>query len=119
MTDAAICIPVLASLDIAESQAFYQDQLGFAAERHGDYLLVHRNRMEIHFWLADDRRYPEHTSCYIRGGEILDLHAEFSARGVPGLSAIEDKPWGMTEFHIHDPHGNLLRFGGSTRELRG
>ena len=50
MTDAAICIPVLASLDIAESQAFYQDQLGFAAERHGDYLLIRRNRMEIHFW---------------------------------------------------------------------
>jgi catechol 2,3-dioxygenase-like lactoylglutathione lyase family enzyme len=118
MTDPALCIPVLASLDLAESQRFYESRLGFAGEAYGNYLIVRRNRMEIHFWLADDRRYPEHTSCYIRGGEILDLYTEFAAHGVPGLSPVEDKPWGMTEFHIIDPHGNLLRFGGSTRELR-
>jgi hypothetical protein len=24
---------------------------------------------------------------------------------------MEVRPWNMEEFYIHDPHGNLLRFG--------
>lgn len=39
------------------------------------------------------------------------LHAEFSAGAVPGLSPFELRPWNMHEFHLIDPHGNLLRFG--------
>ncbi|PWR21875.1 bleomycin resistance protein [Zavarzinia compransoris] len=116
-TDKAIAIPVLASLNIAETAAFYRDHLGFAGEAFGDYLIVRREAMEIHFWLADDRRYPEHTSCYIRGGQVVALHAEFTAKGVPGLSPFEVRPWNMKEFYIHDPHGNLLRFGCAPQEI--
>lgn len=109
--DRAVCIPVLASLDIGQSAEFYERQLGFAAERYGDYLIVRRDGMEIHFWLAQDRTHPENTSCYIRGGQVVPLYAEFSARGVPGLSDFAVRPWNMKEFYIHDPHGNLLKFG--------
>lgn len=109
--DRAVAIPVLASLDLGETLTFYRDWLGFAGEVFGDYAIVRRERMEIHFWLTDDRRFPENTSCYIRGGEIPALHAEFQARGVPRLSDFALRPWNMHEFHIHDPHGNLLRFG--------
>ena len=109
--DFARCIPVLASLNIDESYEFYVGQLGFRGDRIGDYLIVRRDDMEIHFWLASDRIHPEHTSCYIRGGQVPALYAEFSTRGVPKLSAFEVRPWDMKEFYIHDPHGNLLRFG--------
>jgi hypothetical protein len=27
------------------------------------------------------------------------------------------RPWNMKEFHIHDPHGNLLRFGCAPEEV--
>ncbi len=119
--DPARCIPVLASLDIRESRAFYVEKLGFDAqiyEAH-DYLIVRRDEMEIHFWLATDRIHPEHTSCYIRGGQIEALYAEFKARGVEKLSGFAVRPWNMKEFYIHDPHGNLLRFGCRPEEAAG
>lgn len=117
MTDFARCIPILASLDLAETLAFYSEHLGFTGERWGDYAILRRDAMEIHFWLAPDRIHPEHTSCYIRGGQVAALHAEFSARAVPGLSPFEVKPWDMKEFHLIDPHGNLLRFGCAPQEI--
>jgi len=111
MADSARCIPVLASLNIDESLAFYTGQLGFTGETFGDYLIVRRAEMEIHFWLASDRIFPENTSCYIRGGQVPALYDEFKARGVAGLTDFAVRPWNMKEFYIHDPHGNLLRFG--------
>lgn len=115
--DLAISIPTLASLDIEESARFYSEQLGFAVDPMGDYLIARRDRMELHFWLAQDRIFPEHTSCYIRGGQIVALYEEYRAKGVPGLSDFSVRPWNMKEFTIHDPHGNLLRFGGAPEEL--
>ena len=102
---------MLASLDIGESAGFYRDQLGFQVESFGDYLIAKRDRMEIHFWLAGDRIHPENTSCYIRSGQIAALYEEFCARKVPKLSEFKVRPWNKKEFYIHDPHGNLLKFG--------
>jgi len=115
--DFAISIPVLASLDIAETAAFYRDQLGFQTDGYDDYLIAKRDRIEIHFGLADDRIHPENMSCYIRGGQIVALYEEFRARKVPMLSEFKVRPWNMKEFYIHDPHGNLLRFGAAPEEL--
>ena len=32
-------------------------------------------------------------------------------RGVPKLSPMTVRPWGMEEFYVWDPHGNILKFG--------
>ena len=37
--------------------------------------------------------------------------AELPRRGIPRLDALEDKPWGMREFAMVDPDGNLIRIG--------
>lgn len=118
-TDFARCFPVLPTLDLDETARFYHEQLGFSETvyRAEAYLIARRDEMELHFWLTDDVELPKVSSCYIRGGQIPSLHAEFSARGVPSLTPIEHRPWGMTEFYIHDPHGNLLRFGAATQEI--
>ena len=115
--DPACCIPTLASLNIDETLAFYTGRLGFRGERIGDYAIVKRDQMEIHFWLANDRIYPESTSCYIRGGQVVALYDEFKARGVEKLSDFAIRPWNMKEFYVHDPHGNLLRFGCAPEEI--
>ncbi|MCV3766088.1 bleomycin resistance protein [Rhizobium sp. TRM95796] len=110
-------LPVLPSLSIAQTRDFYRDKLGFNEIVHeaDDYLIVRRvfagRRMELHFWLTDDRRLPELSSVYLRGGGIVALHAEYSTRDLPDLSPLQIRPWGMQEFYIRDPHGNLLRFG--------
>lgn len=106
-------IPVLPSLDIAETLSFYQGQLGFGTivYQASDYLILRRDGIELHFWLTDDAKLCENTSVYLRGGGIDALHAEFRAAGVKRMTDMELRPWNMTEFYIHDPHGNLLRFG--------
>jgi len=106
-------IPVLASLDFAESVAFY-GALGFETlGLHDDYALVRRGAMELHFWACPDRAIAEATSCYLNVGAVDALHAEWRA-AMPENGRIatpEDKPWGMREFAVWDPHGNLLRVG--------
>lgn len=110
--DPARCIPILASLNIGETSDFYVGRLGFTeGYRDENYLIVRRDEMELHFWRCNDRIFPEHTGCYIRGRQVGALHAEFKARGVEKLSDFLVRPWNMKEFHLHDPHGNLLRFG--------
>ncbi len=123
MTDQARAIPVLASLDLQQSKTFYTDKLGFTADLFGDYMIARRDDMEIHFWLASDRIHPEHTSCYIRGGQVPALYEEFSTKGIgenpidgERLSDFAVRPWGMKEFYVWDPHGNLLKFGMSSGE---
>ena len=81
------------------------------------YLLVPLRLNSLHFWLTDNDIFPKNTSCYIRGGQIVDLFEEFKSRGVMGLSTFEVRPWNMKEFTIHDPHGNLLRFGAAPQEI--
>jgi catechol 2,3-dioxygenase-like lactoylglutathione lyase family enzyme len=115
--DAIDVLPVLPSLSMVESRDFYRDKLGFdeIVYEADDYLIVRRvfvgRRMELHFWLTDDPRLPENSSVYLRGGGIDRLYAEFSTRNLPDLSPLEIRPWGMQEFYVRDPHGNLLRFG--------
>lgn len=115
--DYARAIPLLASLDIAESAAFYRTALGFHGEELGDYLIMIRDEIELHFWLCAEPHIAENTSCYIRGGQVPSLYEDFQAREeliVAHKGRLTDfavRDWNMKEFYIHDPHGNLLKFG--------
>ena len=107
-------LPVLPSLNLDETFSFYRDQLGFASlDNYQDekYLIVARPDIELHFWRCDDKSLCENTSVYIRGDAIDALHAEFKSRNVERMTDLAVRPWGMEEFYVHDPHGNLLRFG--------
>ena len=103
-------VPVLASLNLAETLQFYTARLGFAALLEMDnYLILQRDGCELHFWPCDDRHIAENTSCYVRG-DTAALHADFAARGLQ-LAPPVVQPWGMKEMYVIDPHGNLLKFG--------
>ncbi len=117
--DLAKTIPILPSMNIGESQAFYEKQLGFSSTvyKEHNYLIMRRDEMEIHFWLTDNKLFPDNSSCYIRGGQIVALYEEYRSRGVPRLSDFTVRPWNMKEFYVIDPHGNLLRFGCAPEEI--
>lgn len=107
-------VPVLPSLDFAISHAFYCERLGFArVSQYDDYLIVRRDGHDIHFWLCNDSFIAENSSCYIRVADVASLYAEFLANGV-AVKPPADRPWGMTELYVIDPHGNLLKFGAPT-----
>ncbi len=108
-----MAIPLLASLDLDESLAFYA-KLGFATERVApDYVIAERGGIESHFLDCRERHIAEITSCSIRLVVVDALYAEYAALDLaPGrMDELADMPWGMREFHVWDPHGNLLRIG--------
>lgn len=109
-------IPILASRDIAETTAFYE-RLGFEVRGLDGafgpaYLRLRRDDVELHFVHSPDADPAEsHGGCYLRLADAQGIYDEWEAQGVPGIHPPRDTPWGMREFFIVDPSGNLLRIG--------
>jgi hypothetical protein len=104
-------IPKLASLDIERSLAFYES-LGFTRRgNYPDYGIAERDGVEIHLWLCHDARIPKETACRIAVEGIEPLFQAYSEKGVihPNDS-LALKPWGVWEFSVLDPDGNLITF---------
>lgn len=113
-----IAIPTLPSRSLADTLAFYQ-RLGFTGQilGLGHYAILTRGSVELHFFTHPGLRPAESSAgCYIRVTDVDGLYAAFlaaqlPAQGIPRLDALADKPWGMREFAVVDPDGNLLRIG--------
>ena len=109
--------PILPAHDVARVRAFYES-LGFTAGYHDDhYDILRRGILVIHLEHQEDvDPHDNHTSCYWRVADADALHCEFAslqlaADGIPSLSNPFDADWGMREFTIRDPAGNLIRIG--------
>lgn len=105
-------IPVLASLNMVRTLAFYESVLGFKThEFQGNgYGIAVRGDTELHFWACDDKKIAENTSCYLRVPDIEAVHRELSAK-LPSLGEVVHTAWGMDELYVLDPDGNLIKFG--------
>ncbi len=115
MTRLARACPLFPAADVQKSAAWYRDKLGFGIVNvypdHG-YAIVQRDDIEIHFWKCDDPKVAEMTSAYIRPDDIDAVHGDMQRAGEGGrISAVTDRDWGMREFYVWDPDGNLLKFG--------
>lgn len=111
-------VPVLASLDLDATQAFYKERLGFEPlSRYPNYAIVGRDAIQIHFWLTDDRRFAENTSCRVDVVGIDALYEEMLAADVVHPhGALTTQPWGFREFAVVDADGNVIRFGERTSD---
>jgi len=113
-------IPVLPALNLDQTIAFYQ-RLGFQlagrAPAPEDYALMRRDNMELHFYGAPELDPATcYAACYLRVTDAVEMHREFGsiglpALGIPRMTEVETKSWGMREFHVVDPSGVLLRIG--------
>jgi catechol 2,3-dioxygenase-like lactoylglutathione lyase family enzyme len=105
--------PVLPSLDIERTVAFYRDKLAFK-EIHaaaGGYAIVERGPVELHFWFTEDAALPKASGCRIHVTGIDDLYAQCQNAGiVHPHGRLTTKPWGTREFAILDSEGNCLTF---------
>jgi len=109
--------PILPVHDLDEARAFYES-LGFKAWYHDKhYEIVNRGQLVVHLeervGLAPS---TNQTSCYWRVTDADRLYEEFTALGLPSegtprLTEPQDEPWGMREFTLKDPSGNLIRVG--------
>lgn len=109
--------PILPALDMPRTRAFYES-LGFTAGFHDEgYDILRRGNLVVHLEAQRDLVPAQnHTSCYWRVPDADALYREFAAlglppEGMPHLSAPFDEPWGMREFTLQDPAGNLIRVG--------
>ncbi|WP_207485349.1 glyoxalase superfamily protein [Arenibaculum pallidiluteum] len=105
-------VPVVPSLDLGRSLAFYQEQLGFTVLfRTEDYAALVRGAAEFHLWRCHDPAIPRATGFRIEAAAIDSLHTACSAAGIVHPDAsLGERPWGVREFAIVDPDGNLLTF---------
>ena len=112
-----IC-PILPSRDFDVTEGFYK-RLGLETWYRDDgYLLMNRDKVEIHFFAKPDHR-PEESmhGAYLRPADVDAISNEIAAldlpqaTGFPRFSPAEDKPWGMREAALWDPDGNLFRIG--------
>ena len=111
-------IPILPSRSLSDTLTFYR-RLGFDGEIHsfGDYAIIRRGTVELHFFTHPGLRPAESIAgCYIRVSDVQSVYrasssAELPRKGIPRQDTLEDKPWGMREFAIVDPDGNLIRIG--------
>ena len=114
-----LAIPILPSRDIGNTVAFYT-RLGFEGGAHASdaaYAILRRGAVELHFFTHRELVPAESwAGCYIRVSDVESIYKAFSTaqlppRGIPRIDALEDKPWGLREFAVVDPDGNLLRVG--------
>jgi catechol 2,3-dioxygenase-like lactoylglutathione lyase family enzyme len=120
-----IAIPILPSRDLVATRAFYE-RLGFQTpgwwpDTFGGYAILRNGDLAMHFFLFPEVSPLEnYAQCYWRVGDVDTLYqqvlsAGLPASGTPRLDALENKPWGMREFAIIDPDGNLIRVGQALR----
>jgi hypothetical protein len=105
-------IPILPSLNLDETSAFYA-RLGFAEESRwpDEYLIVSRDDGEIHFRVCEDAELCENSLCYLYVEDAAELYAEYVANGIERMEAPAATDYDVLEFSIVDPHGNEIRIG--------
>jgi len=104
--------PILPALNIAKTNLFYRDKLKFNTINYGNYLVVQKENIEIHFSEQPDPKLFNKQSCYIFVQNIEDLFVYFSSLEVVSpTEKLQERFPNMKEFSIVDNNGNVLRFG--------
>jgi catechol 2,3-dioxygenase-like lactoylglutathione lyase family enzyme len=114
-----LAIPILPCSSINATTEFYH-RLGFEGGAHAlnsDYAILLRGTLELHFFTHKEL-VPANSfaGCYLRVLNVEDIYTaclinNLPKTGIPRMEPLEDKPWGLREFAIDDPDGNLLRIG--------
>lgn len=114
-----LAIPTLPSRSVSDTVAFYR-RLGFDGGPHefdSGYAILRRGAIELHFFTHKELVPAESSAgCYLRVTDVESCYRAFSASplprsGIPRITVLENKPWGLREFAIVDPDGNLIRIG--------
>ena len=104
--------PILPAYSITETELFYRNRLKCLTRNYGNYLVIKKDHIEIHYyeWAGSGKFTP--ASCYIFESNIQDLFAKLSSMDVVTPKGnLKDNAWGKKEFYVLDNNGNFLRFG--------
>ena len=119
-------VPILPGRDLRETLAFYE-RLGFenrgAPPDEWNYLIIGRGDVWLHFiGMSDVDPLTTAAGCFVYVADADALHDEWQRLGVPTDPATGsrlvppmDTDYGMREFALVDPSGNLVRVGSPLR----
>ncbi len=114
-----LAIPTLPCRSVSVTVEFY-NRLGFEGGAHdfnSEYAILKRGAIEIHFFTHNELVPAESSAgCYIRVLDVESVYRSICASqlprtGIPRMDTLEDNPWGLREFAVVNPDGNLLRIG--------
>jgi catechol 2,3-dioxygenase-like lactoylglutathione lyase family enzyme len=99
--------------DLETSLKFYRDILGFAEDfQFGEYAGVHLGELHLHLCAHTVWRRPSGGgSVSVFGDEVDTYYANLQSHGAKIEREPADEPYGMRDFVVSDPDGNLLTFG--------
>lgn len=108
--------PVFVSSDLARTETFYTEKLNFAVSaKHDDWLTLDRDALTLHFALVaglNSRKNMSHAYVRVRG--VDSLFEQLPRDAVHPNGSLRTQDYGMREFAVIDPDGNLLTFGEPT-----
>jgi catechol 2,3-dioxygenase-like lactoylglutathione lyase family enzyme len=114
---------MLATDNMDETISFYENVLGFKPTlRSPNYSIIERDGQTIHLQNAASEKVMmcmrEHTEIYIEVSGIRSMwqHVK-SFKNQYRTRDLFDREYGMTEFHIADPHGCLVFVGEPTSQI--
>jgi hypothetical protein len=105
--------PILASLDIARTVAFYEDKLGFTSlyAAPAEYAVLRKGAVSIHFSACTDPSITEATACRVQVQGIQALYEQCQREQIVHPNAqLRTQPWGCIEFGMLDFDKNLVTF---------
>ena len=115
--DLACARPILYVANLAASQRYYRDRLGFHVDWTDgdppDFGAVSRGDTQI-FMCQGCQGHPGGW-VWVATPDVDALHAELVRRKATIRAAPEDKRWGVREMQVTDPDGNVLRIAGPRR----
>lgn len=95
--------------DMEQALAFY-GQLGFQTTYYDEgFAMVERDEVALHLNASLGRPPKGHSVCWIDVSNIDALYQQYLPTNAV-QSPLEAKPWGLKEFFVRDPFGNLLLF---------
>jgi hypothetical protein len=119
-------IPILPCRSIDDQVAFYE-ALGFEVTYRqrapNAFAAVRRGAIELQFFTMKGYEPADsYSTCYVMTTEVDRLYADFRAglkqslgriptRGIPRIGAIGGMSYGVRQFLLTDPGGNIIRIG--------
>ena len=106
-------IPILRVTNMAQSQDYYENRLGFKLEwSQGNMASVSRDRFSIYLCEGDQGQLG--TWLWIGVEDIDTLYAEFIQNGAVITQTPTNYSWAC-EMRIADLDNHILRFGGESK----
>ena len=117
-TDIGHPVPELPVEDVDRARAYYRDHLGFelgwavpsegmpgneiASVKRGGAVIFFRRRSQLF----------EPAVHWLYAVNVRGTYEEMKARGANITDPLEKKPWGITQFTVEDPDGNVFHVHG-------